>query len=100
MDAANSSPSRRKGRTLATLLSDAAARQATTPTVRIVSHATRGQDVGDPHIALFTGPAAGGVASVASFSFGTDFSFDSDSFSSVLSEFSSNFGSDFFSTSS
>lgn len=72
MDASKSSAARRKGRTLATLLSDAAARQATTPTVRIVSHATRGQAAGDPHIALFTGPAAGGVAPVASFSFGAD----------------------------
>jgi hypothetical protein len=72
MDANIPSTSRRKGRTLATLLSDAAARQATTPTVRIVSHATRGQETGDPHIALFTGPAASGVAPVASFSFGTD----------------------------
>lgn len=57
---------------MAALLSDAAARQATTATVRIVSHSARGQDAGDPHIALFTGPAAGGVAPVASFSFGTD----------------------------
>jgi hypothetical protein len=72
MDASNLSVSRRSGRMLATLLSDAAARQATTPTVRIVSHATRGQASGDPHIALFTGPAAAGVAPVASFSFGTD----------------------------
>ena len=72
MDATISSGPRRNRRTLATLLSDAAARQATTPTVRIVSHATRGEDAGDPHIALFTGPAAGGVAPVASFSFGGD----------------------------
>ena len=72
MDATFSSGSGPRGRTLATLLSDAAARQATTPTVRIVSHATRGNDAGDPHIALFTGPAAGGVAPVASFSFGNE----------------------------
>ncbi|HTI30951.1 MAG TPA: hypothetical protein VL405_02385 [Sphingomonas sp.] len=72
MDASPPSGSGRNGRTLATLLSDAAARQATTPTVRIVSHATRGPEAGDPHIALFTGPAASGVAPVASFSFGAE----------------------------
>lgn len=72
MDASLPSPSCRQRRTLATVLSDAAARQATTPTVRIVSHASRGQDGGDPHIALFTGPATSGVAPVASFSFGSE----------------------------
>lgn len=72
MDATLPSNTQRGGRNLATLLSDAAARQATTPTVRIVSHATRGQATGDPHIALFTGLAASGVAPVASFSFGAD----------------------------
>lgn len=72
MDAAFPSDSGQRGRTLATLLSDAAARQATTTTVRIVSHATRSGDGGDPHIALFTVPAPGGVAPVASFSFGNE----------------------------
>jgi hypothetical protein len=72
MDEANSSTIKPIRRSLAAMLSDAAARQATTPTVRIVSHATRHTAEGDPHIALFTGPAASGVAPVASFSFGTD----------------------------
>lgn len=71
MDASTPSGSRRSAPKLASILSDAAARQATTPTVRIVAHATRGVQPGDPHIALFTGPGdGGGGAAVSRFSFG------------------------------
>ena len=72
MNANGPSSASQRGRKLANLLSDAAARQATTPPVPIVSHAVGTGGTGDPQIALFTGPAAGGVAQVASFSFGND----------------------------